>query len=135
MIYNKDAREVVYLIYMKQFIFGVVTVAIIGALGFAFIQGQKPKMTSLPENAVVYDVRTPEEYARDHVSNAKLLPLAEIESGKHPTEPKDSPIAIYCRSGNRSAEAKKLLEKAGYTNIIDMGGLSDTANYGLSITK
>ena len=120
---------------MRQFIFGLIVVAIIGALGFAFIQGQKPKMTSLPEGAAVYDVRTPEEYARDHVSNAKLLPLADIESGKYPTEPKDSAISIYCRSGNRSKQAKAILEKAGYTNIIDMGGINDTANYGLSITK
>lgn len=120
---------------MKQFIFGVIIVAIVGALAFAFIQGQKPKPTSLPDQAVVYDVRTPEEYARDHVSSAKLLPLSEIQAGKYPAEAKDSPIAIYCRSGNRSKEAKEILEKAGYTNIIDMGGLSDTAKYGLSITN
>lgn len=120
---------------MKQLIIELVIVGIIGALGFAFINGQKPKMTSLPEGATIYDVRTDEEYARDHVSSAKLLPLADIQAGKYPSEAKDSVIAIYCRSGNRSKEAKELLEKAGYNNIIDMGSISDTANYGLSITK
>lgn len=120
---------------MKQLIVSIIVIAILGALGYAFLQGQKPKLTSLPDNTVVYDVRTAEEYSRDHVSSAKLLPLNDIQSGTYPTESKDTPIAIYCRSGNRSKEAKRLLEQAGYKNVIDMGALSDTANYGLAITR
>lgn len=120
---------------MRQFIIGIIIVGIIGALGWAFIKGQEPKMTSLPENAVVYDVRTADEYATSHVTGATLLPLADIQAGKYPTEPKDTPIAVYCRSGNRSKQAASLLKKAGFKTVIDIGGIEDTANYGLSIVR
>lgn len=86
---------------------------------------------SLQQGTVVYDVRTPEEYATSRVASATLLPLADIEAGALPEVDKDAPIAVYCRSGNRSAQAASILERAGFTNVTDMGGLSDVTRYGL----
>lgn len=77
----------------------------------------------------LYDVRTP----TSHAEFAALWPLAHMEAGKLPDVPKNEPIAVYCRSGNRSAQATELLKKAGFTDITDMGGLSTLGDYGLRL--
>ncbi len=82
----------------------------------------------------LYDVRTPEEYATSHAEFAASWPLADIEAGKLPDVPKNEPIAVYCRSGNRSAQATERLKKAGFTDVTDMGGLSTLGDYGLRLT-
>lgn len=87
---------------------------------------------NLPADTVVYDVRTPEEYATSHGEGAVLLSLAEIQNGTYPDVAKDAPIAVYCRSGNRSGQATAILERAGYTNIIDIGALSNLKSYGIA---
>ena len=48
---------------------------------------------------------------------------------------KDTKIYLYCRSGNRSATAQQLLQKQGYTNVIDLGGLGDLTKLGFSLVK
>lgn len=120
---------------MKPWIIGIIIVAIIGALAYAFINNQKPQLTSLPNGTVIYDVRTEDEYATSHVTNATLFPLTDLQNGKLPPVAKDTNIAVYCHSGRRSALAADILKKAGYKNVIDMHGITDTANYGLSIVE
>lgn len=90
---------------------------------------------ALSADTKIYDVRTPQEFANGHTKGAESLPLAEIEDGKLPEVDKNSPIAVYCRSGNRSAQAKSLLEKAGFSNVKDLGGLSDLASYDILIVQ
>lgn len=90
---------------------------------------------SLVDSTIVYDVRTSAEYAVSHVADATLLPLSEIQAGNLPATAKDTPIAVYCRSGNRSSEAAALLSRAGYTDVTDMGGLDDISQYGLDLTS
>lgn len=120
---------------IKPWLIGLVVVAIASGLVIVFIKNQQPALTSLPDGTVIYDVRTADEYARDHVVTAKHLALADLQAGTLPTEPKDASIAIYCQSGRRSAAAAEILKKAGYTNVIDMHGIEDTARYGLTIVK
>ncbi len=99
---------------------------------------QQPEVSSsssektVPSGALILDVRTPQEFSTSKVATATNLPLQDIEKNILPQTAKDEPIYIYCRSGNRSATAKKLLENAGFTNVIDMGGLSDIKKYGLT---
>lgn len=80
--------------------------------------------------ALLLDVRTPEEYAAGHFAGAELLPVQNIEQGILPPVEKDTTIYVYCRSGNRSAAATKALQDAGYTSIVDLGGLSDVQKIG-----
>lgn len=80
--------------------------------------------------ALLVDVRTAEEYAEFRAQGAINHPLAEIENGVYPRSEKSKQMFVYCRSGNRSAQAKELLEKAGYTNVTDLGGLSDWVEIG-----
>lgn len=120
---------------MKQWIVGIIIVAILGALGWTYWHAQQPKMTSLPDGTTIYDVRTPDEFAVNHVTSATLWPLSDLQAGKFPPVSKDASIAVYCHSGNRSKQATELLKKAGFTNVIDIGGIDDTADYGLAIVR
>jgi len=74
------------------------------------------------EALLVLDVRTEREYNSGHIPGAKLLPYDQIGEVL-PGEDKKQPIVVYCRSGNRSAIAKASLERLGYTNVVDFGGL------------
>lgn len=78
------------------------------------------------EDLIVLDVRTQEEYDSGHIENAVLLPNETI----YDTQPELLPdlnmeILIYCRSGNRSAQAANKLVAMGYTNVFDFGGIID----------
>lgn len=78
------------------------------------------------DDILVIDVRTSSEYASGHIPNSINIPLNVIESTvleKYPE--KDTKLYVYCRSGNRSAQAAKLLVSQGYTNVYDFGGIID----------
>jgi len=47
--------------------------------------------------------------------------------------PKDKPVVLYCRSGNRSNQAAQILERAGYSQIYDLGGIITWAQQGYPI--
>lgn len=119
-----------------------IIIAIVIAVGFGGLMylGHKSggnatpaPMRQLAAGTTVYDVRTPGEYAAGHVRGATLLPLQGIQAGKLPAVAKDAPIAVYCRSGGRSGQATAILTQAGHTNIVDIGGLTSTASYGLAM--
>ena len=80
--------------------------------------------------AYLLDVRTSEEYNAGHFANATLYPVQTLEAGTLPPYAKDSTLYVYCRSGNRSAQASTLLKQAGFTNVIDLGGLTDVEQIG-----
>ncbi len=70
---------------------------------------------------LLIDVRTPQEYNSGHIAGAINIPLQEL-SARQSEIPQDTPLVLYCRSGNRSAQAANLLERNGYSSIYDMGG-------------
>jgi phage shock protein E len=74
------------------------------------------------EEIVVYDVRTAEEYASGHIPGSVNIPH-DVIGDRIPVKDKDAVIVVYCRSGNRSGQARRTLEKLGYTNIADFGGI------------
>lgn len=76
----------------------------------------------IEQGAVIVDVRTPQEFAADHLDNAKNYPLSELD--KHFANiDKDTRIVLYCRSGNRSGQAFRYLQSQGFTNLHNAGGL------------
>ena len=93
-------------------------------------------LTAGPDVFLV-DVRTPEEYAEGHLRGAANIDcqapefLEQIASAC----PKETPVAVYCRTGRRSAEAAKKLAKAGYavTNLV--GGIEGWEAAGKPVTK
>ena len=81
---------------------------------------------SMENNAVLLDVRTPEEHKTGYLEGAVLLPLAELESKITKKIPaKNTPIYIYCRSGRRAGTAVEKLKAMGYTDLHNLRGLKD----------
>ena len=75
---------------------------------------------------IILDVRTEEEYNSGHIPNAILIPNETIIDKMPDLLPDlDAEILIYCRSGNRSAQAAKKLIAIGYKNVYDFGGIID----------
>mgnify|MGYP001406294530 CR=1 FL=1 len=72
------------------------------------------------------DVRESSEFNAGYIEGAQLIPLGTIETDFEVAIPdKDAKIFVYCRSGNRSAQAAKKLVDLGYTNVFDIGGILD----------
>ena len=77
-------------------------------------------------DAIILDVRTPEEYQKKHIPGSLLLPIENIRSGNLSKLPdKDAMILIYCWTGRRAEDAAEYLLKRGYTKIYEFGGLID----------
>ena len=83
------------------------------------------------EKLIIIDVRTKEEYDSGHIPRSLLIPYDEMEATAASLLPdKNASIIVYCRSGRRSEIAAKSLVKLGYTNVADLGAISDW-KYGL----
>ena len=86
------------------------------------------------QQAILIDVRTPEEYAAGHAAQAILAPYDTIEQKIVSIAPdKKQKIYLYCRSGRRSTIAAETLKNLGYTNIVNLGGLNQLGQYGLQL--
>lgn len=79
------------------------------------------------DGAILLDVRTEEEYNEKHIDGASLLPLDEIDIDhiSQLVSDKDTPIIVYCRSGNRSQQAREKLIALGYSKVYDLGAMSN----------
>lgn len=78
------------------------------------------------DDIIIVDVRTPGEYSSGHIKDSINIPLNTIEDTvmeKYPN--RDTKLYLYCRSGNRSSQAARLLVKQGYTNVVDFGGINN----------
>jgi len=87
------------------------------------ITTQKTKQTTKNETFYV-DVRTPAEFAQGSVKGAINIPLDQIENQLAKFKGKKN-IVVFCRSGNRSSQAKVILEQNGFTNIKNGGSWED----------
>ena len=86
---------------------------------------------------VVLDVRTPGEFAEGYIEGAQMI---DFQGGSFETEiaslDKDVTYAVYCRSGNRSGQAVKIMQDAGFGNLFNLeGGVIDWANQGMPLVK
>ena len=67
------------------------------------------------------DVRQPGEFAAGHLEQSTSMPLAQVLR-RIDELPRETPIAFICKTGYRSATAISLLEREGFTNLIDLHG-------------
>ncbi len=82
----------------------------------------------VPADAVWIDVRSPAEYADGHLEQAHNIPWDGIEVGIQALGlNRDTPIYLYCASGYRSAVARERLQRRGYTQVVNAGGLEDAS--------
>ncbi|MGE8360440.1 rhodanese-like domain-containing protein [Pseudomonas sp.] len=80
----------------------------------------------LEPDAVLIDVRTPEEFAEGALPGAtRVDPEAIVEHLATLAPDKNTPIVLYCRSGRRSSNAQDALAAEGYTQVINAGGYEE----------
>ena len=75
------------------------------------------------KKVTVLDVRTPAEHAEGYIPGTDFnIDVLEDSYTKIATEklPKDKPVALYCRSGNRSKKAARILVDKGY-EVVELG--------------
>jgi len=78
----------------------------------------------IQKGAFLVDVRSASEFASGSVKGAVNIPLDKIGSQLTKFKGKKN-IVVFCRSGNRSGQAKSILEKGGYDNVINGGSWSN----------
>jgi len=76
-----------------------------------------------PDDLVLLDVRTPEEFAEGHIEGAVMVDFYREDfaaqlAGLDP----DVPYLVYCRSGNRSGQTLGIMEELGFSSAVDIGG-------------
>lgn len=76
-----------------------------------------------PANALILDVREPEEYQRGAIPGAINIPrgLLEFRIGSLPQDPSTATL-VYCQSGGRAALAAQTLQRMGYINVVSLAG-------------
>ena len=83
---------------------------------------------------VILDVRTVPEYAAEHIEGAVNIPVEELASRITELDPYRATL-VYCRSGNRSAQAAQPLVEQGFTEVYNMlGGLLEWSAQGYPTT-
>lgn len=86
------------------------------------------------DGTFVLDVRTPEEWNEFHAPNTTLIPLDELAARVNEL-PKDQPILVVCRSGNRSQAARDILLQAGFDATSMNGGLNEWRAKGYTVVS
>ena len=94
----------------------------IGSIPQLSVDQLKEKLAANTELQVV-DVRRPAEYGNGHVPRALNAPLASLDrlAAQLPFA-KDKPTAVICAGGYRSSAAASMLEKFGFTNLLNVAG-------------
>ena len=84
-----------------------------------------PKFRGAPVDVVV-DVRSKLEFWTGHLPGAVCIPLNRLPDGfaEHAELAAGSRILVYCASGARSRIAAEQLRAAGYSNVVDGGGIA-----------
>ena len=87
-------------------------------------------------NVVVLDVRTAEEYSDGHLEKAVNINQAQSDFIQKVKEalPTEKTIAVYCRSGRRSANAAGRLAAEGYKCVNLKGGIIAWKEAGMPVT-
>ncbi|PZA06715.1 MULTISPECIES: rhodanese-like domain-containing protein [unclassified Meiothermus] len=100
----------------------LVLLGLVGAMaqaGYQNVSVQQLYQARSPK--FILDVREPYEFAAGHVAGAKLIPLGQLAQ-RAAEIPRNLPVYVICRSGNRSAQASQILVSKGFSNIHNVQG-------------
>jgi rhodanese-related sulfurtransferase len=89
------------------------------------------------EDGLVLDVRDDSEVRQGRIKGARHIPLKELKDRMGELQKfRDKPVVVYCRTGNRSAQASEVLTGNGFTNVINLqGGVVAWQNANLPLSK
>ncbi len=82
----------------------------------------------ISEGAFLVDVRSPGEFNSGHVKGSVNIPLDNITQQLAKFKGKKN-IIVFCRSGNRSGQAKSILEQNGFTKVVNGGTWQDVNQF------
>lgn len=100
-----------------------VTLVVLLMLGIPNISNAKSQ-----QPPTIVDVRTPEEFADNHLKDAINIDFRDPSfETKIKALSKDQPYVLYCRSGNRSGQAEKLMKSLGFKSVENLGSLQEAA--------
>ena len=107
------------------------------ALGLTACAPAASEPVEVAADTIILDVRTASEYAAGHLDGAQLLDMNAGEVAEAiPTLDVDAEYLVYCKSGNRAGQAVQLMEEAGFTNVTNLGSLSQAADAtGIAVVK
>lgn len=73
--------------------------------------------------AALIDVREPDEFAREHIAGARLLPLGTLDVGSAARAvPGNGRLVVHCKGGTRSGQAGAMLAGSGMPNVYSLKG-------------
>lgn len=75
-------------------------------------------------NGVVLDVRTAGEFRQGHIENCTQLDIYQRDAFQAGLEKldKNTPVYVYCRSGNRSGQAMNMMKQMGFKEVYNLQG-------------
>jgi glyoxylase-like metal-dependent hydrolase (beta-lactamase superfamily II)/rhodanese-related sulfurtransferase len=79
------------------------------------------ELAARPPEAVLLDVREPQEFAKGHVPGARNIPQADLATRLNEV-PRDRPILVICQGGFRSLRAAQFLNQMGFTDVASVSG-------------
>ena len=87
------------------------------------------------DKAILIDVREPDEYVREHIPQAHLVPLSGFNPEDFPRE-HDKIAVFHCRSGTRTEAAAPQILKTGFKEVYQLeGGLQSWRKAGLGVNE
>ena len=69
-------------------------------------------------------MRTPQEYREGHIPGSKNVPLQQLDKISAVIDNTDVSMFVYCHSGARSRQATAMLQRMGYANVNNIGGIA-----------
>jgi phage shock protein E len=108
------------------------TAAVIAVAGFLIVRkilkggkvAQSVVMEKIKAGAQIVDVRSPEEFRDGFYPGAVNIPVGDLPRRLGEIK-KEQAVVLYCASGGRSGMAARMLKQAGYTDVVNAGGLGD----------
>lgn len=126
----------------------LITAAVISGVMFLALTfhrpGRKSALTTTQatllinrEDAIVIDVRQPDEYISGHLPESRNIPLKNIDDHVAELDKlKNTPLIMVCQTGSRSESACKKLDKLGFTQLNNLaGGINAWKDAGLPLKK
>lgn len=89
------------------------------------------------KDAVIIDVREPNEFKGGHIPNARNLPVGQIKDRVKELEKlKSKPLLLVCQTGSRSAQACAGLLTGGFAQVVALsGGMAAWQQAGMPVEK
>lgn len=119
----RNARDAVSLAVKNFWFVGALALSLCGCGSPE--PGGASRHSAIAKDAIVIDVRSPEEFAAGHVPGATNIPVDVIESRiQQVASDKTTPLVVHCQSGRRSKRAAEILVGQGY-KVQDIGSYAN----------